>query len=232
MSSIKKTALIIGASGGIGAACVRQLETAPTFSDTVGLSRSNNTDFDITDEQSVNIYADRLKNQGHSFDLIICATGFLHGKNKQPEKRLQQVEASHLLHSFMVNSIGPALAIKHFSPLLKRRSRSVFALLSARVGSIADNRLGGWYAYRASKAALNQLVKTAANELERTIPNAVLVALHPGTVETALSAPFAKDGLAVAAPDQAAAEILSTLSLLKPAQSGCFLDRHGQPIPW
>ena len=131
-----------------------------------------------------------------------------------------------------MNAVGPALVLKHFVPLLPRRGRSVVAALSARVGSIGDNRLGGWYGYRASKAALNQLLRTAAVELARTHPEAVCVALHPGTVATRLSAPHGKAGLRVRTPDQAAADLLAVLDGLTPAHTGGFFDADGRAVPW
>ena len=127
---------------------------------------------------------------------------------------------------------GPALLMKHFLPLLPRAGRCVFATLSARVGSIGDNRLGGWYSYRSSKAALNQIVRTAAIELRRTRPDALCVAMHPGTVATPLSARFAKPGLEVQSPDTAAMRILTVLNMLTPQSSGDFFDQRGQPIIW
>lgn len=131
-----------------------------------------------------------------------------------------------------MNAIGPALLMKHFLPLLPRQGRSVFATLSARVGSIGDNRLGGWYGYRASKAALNQFVRTAAIELGRRQPAAICVALHPGTVATSLSAPFVKAGLDVQTTDQAAGRLIDVIDHLPPGSSGGFFDHRGDPVPW
>jgi NAD(P)-dependent dehydrogenase (short-subunit alcohol dehydrogenase family) len=137
-----------------------------------------------------------------------------------------------MAYHFAVNATGPALLMKHFLPRLARQGRAVFATLSARVGSIEDNRLGGWISYRASKAALNQIVRTAAIELARTRPDAVCVALHPGTVATGLSAPFAKAGLDVQAAPAAAARLLAVIDALVPAQSGKLLDPSGSQIPF
>ena len=134
--------------------------------------------------------------------------------------------------SFAVNAIGPALLMKHFLPLLPRPGKSVFATLSAKVGSIADNRLGGWYSYRASNAALNQLVRTAATELKRSRPEALCVAIHPGTTETSLSAPFSKAGLTVQTPAAAAAAIVTCLDRLGSDASGGFFDRRGKLLQW
>jgi NAD(P)-dependent dehydrogenase (short-subunit alcohol dehydrogenase family) len=163
---------------------------------------------------------------------VFDATGFLHGNGLSPEKALSAVTPDHLAHAFAVNTIGPALLMKHFLPLLPRQGKSVFASLSAKVGSIGDNQLGGWYSYRASKAALNQLVHTAAIELARRKPEAVCVALHPGTVDTGLSSDFAKSGLSVQQPADAAARLLSVIDRLTAADTGGFFDYRGDPLPW
>jgi NAD(P)-dependent dehydrogenase (short-subunit alcohol dehydrogenase family) len=163
---------------------------------------------------------------------VIDATGVLQPDGLAPEKSWRQLDPAHLAQSFAINAIGPALLMKHFLPLLARPGKSVFATLSAKVGSIGDNRLGGWYSYRASKAALNQLVHTAAIELRRSQPDAVCVALHPGTVHSALSAPFAKTGLDVWPPMAAASRLLSVLDQLEAADSGGFFNHDGSPLPW
>jgi hypothetical protein len=137
-----------------------------------------------------------------------------------------------MARAFALNAIGPALIMKHMLPLLPRTGKAVFATLSARVASIGDNRLGGWYSYRASKAALNQLVRTAAVELARRSPNTICIALHPGTVETGLSTPFQKGGLEVQSPETAALRMLKVIDGLGPDQSGAFLDHLGLAIPW
>ena len=134
--------------------------------------------------------------------------------------------------AFAINTIGPALVMKHLLPLLPSSGRAVFAALSARVGSIGDNRLGGWTSYRASKAALNQIVHTQSIELHRRNPGAICVALHPGTVATALSEPFSADGLTVRQPDTAAREILNVIACLSPDDNGAFLDQNGKCVPW
>ena len=137
-----------------------------------------------------------------------------------------------MAEAFAINAIGPALLMKHFLPLLPRGGKSVFATLSARVGSIKDNRLGGWYSYRASKAALNQFVRTAAVELGRSHREALCVALHPGTVDTPLTSPFRKAGLEVQSPDTAAGRLLAVIDRLGPADSGGFFDHRGDDVPW
>ena len=136
-----------------------------------------------------------------------------------------------LLATFTANAVGPALLLRHFSPLLDRQ-RALLVMLSAKVGSIGDNRLGGWYSYRASKAALNQLVRTAAIELARQKPQAICVALHPGTVDTRLSSRFTKSGLEVQSPDEAATRLLAVIDGLGAKDSGGFFNHHGEPLPW
>lgn len=224
-------AVVIGASGGIGGALVHRLKLSENFAATIGFSRSSDPALDLSDESSIVACAEHLARLGTP-RLIIDATGVLHGSALQPEKSLRQVDAKQMAEAFAVNAIGPALLMKHFLPLLPRAGKSIFATLSARVGSIGDNHLGGWYSYRASKAALNQLVRTAAVELKRRQPEAVCVALHPGTVDTLLSSPFAKDGLEVQSPAVAAERLLAVVERLGPGESGGFFDQHGKPIPW
>ena len=221
------TALVIGAEGGIGAALVAALQVT---CETISLSRHSDPAIDLLDEASIAAAAAALA--GKPIRLVIDATGFLHGEGFSPERSLRQIDPAHMAKSFAINAIGPALLMKHFLPILPSTERSVFATLSAKVGSIGDNQLGGWYSYRASKAALNQLVHTAAIELKRRHPHAICVAIHPGTVASNLSAPFAKTGLDVQTPAQAAASILTALKNLTPEQSGHFLDHQGKEIPW
>ena len=226
------TAVVIGATGGIGGAFVAALERDERFARVVGLGRRTDPPLDLTDEGSIVRVAASLAEIGPPPRLVIDATGFLHGDGDGPEKSLRDLDARRLARAFALNAIGPALLMKHLLPLLPRDGKSVFATLSARVGSIGANRLGGWYGYRASKAALNQLVRTAAIELARKHREAICVALHPGTVATSLSAPFAKDGTSVRSPAEAAQALLSVLDGLTAADTGGFLDHAGRPIPW
>lgn len=236
---------MIGARGGLGAAlCTRLRSETPSHQvltagrrSTASGATGNDFDFDIdvTDEPRIAAAASdisRLIDQGLPLRLVIDATGFLHGNGFEPEKSWRQLDAAHMAHAFAVNAIGPALLMKHFLPLLPRSGKSVFATLSAKVGSIGDNRLGGWYSYRASKAALNQLVRTAAIELARQKPQAICVALHPGTVDTRLSSRFAKSGLDVQSPDDAATRLLAVIDGLGAKDSGGFFNHHGEPLPW
>ena len=225
-------AVVIGASGGIGNAIANALDASSRFAEVVRLSRSGKPALDITSEPSIGQAAAGIAARDGKLRLVFDATGFLHDDKFTPEKSWTQIDPDHMQKSFAVNAVGPALLMKHFLPLLAPDGKSVFATLSAKVGSIGDNQLGGWYAYRAAKAALNQIVKTAAIELKRRKPNAICVALHPGTVATGLTGPFAKTGLHVQTPEVAAAQLLTAIDALRPGDSGGFLDRFGQPLPW
>lgn len=220
-------AVIIGAGGGIGAALAAELERRGQPVRRLG--RRTMPALDLLDEASI---AQAAAETGPGLRLVLDATGFLHDDRFQPEKSVRQLDPAHMARSFALNATGPALLMKHFLPLLARDGRAVFATLSARVGSIADNRLGGWTSYRAAKAALNQIMRTTAIELARTRPQVICVSLHPGTVATGLSAPFAKAGLEVQPPDLAAARLLDVVAGLTPAESGGFFDHHGRPIPF
>ena len=224
-------AVVFGASGGIGRALNHALLESQRFDHVVAFSRTTSVAIDLLDEASLERAAAHAASKGE-IRLVIDATGFLHDENQGPEKSLQQIDAAKMARAFALNAIGPALIMKHMLPLLPRKGKAVFATLSARVASIGDNRLGGWYSYRASKAALNQLVRTAAVELARRSPNAICVALHPGTVATSLSAPFSKDGLDIQTVDVSAARLLAVIDGLSPDQTGGFFDHLGAPIPW
>lgn len=226
------SAIVIGAGGGIGAALVRSLEASGQFETVWGLGRHTAPALDLLDEDSIRTSAQAIQATGLPVRLVLDATGFLHNDTWSPEKSWQQLDPAHMAHSFAINAIGPALLMKHFLPLLTREGKTAFVTLSAKVGSIGDNRLGGWYSYRASKAALNQLVRTAAIELKRRHPHAVCVALHPGTVDTGLSTPFAKTGLDVRTPDAAAERLLAVIHHLQPEQSGGFINHDGTELPW
>ena len=222
-------ALVIGASGGIGAAFVQLIDTDPIYRSVTGLHRSSAIAIDLADEASIAAAARACEGLG-PFQLIINAAGLLHAAAFMPEKKLGDLTAAQMQATFAINTIAPALLLRHFTPLLAREG-AVMAMLSAKVGSIGDNRLGGWYSYRASKAALNMLVKTAAIELRRTQPNTVLVALHPGTVNTRLSQPFR--GAEIGRPaEEAAAEMLKVMHSLSPADSGSFISYSGERLPW
>ena len=229
-------ALVIGATGGIGAALMAELERDATLSQVCALSRGSPPALDLLDEASIEQAAKHVSGlmvtSGLALRLVIDATGTLSGNGYAPEKSWRQLDPALMAHAFAINAIGPALLMKHFLPLLPRQGKAVFATLSAKVGSIGDNRLGGWYSYRASKAALNQLMHTAAIELRRSQPEAICVALHPGTVATRLSAPFAKTGLDVQLPADAARCLLVVMDGLSASDSGGFFNHDGSELPW
>ena len=218
-------ALIIGASGGIGGAVAAALSAMGVA--VTGLSQSGDG-LDVTDEASVERHLGALEGP---FDLVFVATGALVIDGAEPEKSVKAVSARALADQYLLNAIGPMLVMKHAIPLLPRNRRSVFAVLSARVGSIGDNRLGGWHSYRAAKAGLNQLIHGAAVELGRTHKQAIAVCLHPGTVETAFTAKYAGSHKTVKAED-AARNLISVIEGLGPEQSGGFFDYAGKEIPW
>ena len=223
-------ALILGASGAIGGAIAAQLQADPRCAQVLTLSRHSTPAIDFDKPDSIAAAAEALRPLG-PWHLIVVATGMLTGPTSGPEKRLAELNATHMAASFATNTIGPALVLAHFAPLLAKGERSLLAVLSAKVGSIGDNRLGGWYSYRASKAALNMLLKTAAIEMARTHPQAVLAALHPGTVNSALSAPFRGAEIG-RPPTEAARDLLAVLDTLQPADSGGFWAYDGQRLPW
>ena len=223
-------ALVLGASGAIGGALAAQLRDDPYCAKMLTLGRSSTPAVDFDAPASIAEAAHSLCTQG-PWTLVLVATGMLQGPTGKPEKRLADLNAAHMAASFAVNAIGPALALAHFAPQLARGERSVLAVLSARVGSIGDNRLGGWYSYRASKAALNMVAKTAAIELARTHPQSVVAALHPGTVDSALSAPFRGARIGRPAGD-AARDLLAVLDALQPEDSGGLWAYDGQRLPW
>lgn len=223
-------AIVLGASGAIGAAICHALRDDPRCATVLALGRTSVPAIDFEAPASIADAAAAVSAQG-PWHLMVVATGMLQGPTGTPEKRLADLSARHMTTSFAVNTIGPALAIAHFAPQLARTERSLVAVLSAKVGSIGDNRLGGWYSYRASKAALNMVVKTAAIELARTHPQLVVAALHPGTVDSALSAPF-RGAQIGRAPGVAARDLLSVIDALQPEDSGGFRAYDGQRLPW
>lgn len=224
------SALVIGSTGGIGTAVVAALEADPACGRVVGLSRASTPAVDLTDEASVEAAAAWLAGNGAPFHLMFDATGGLTLDGAGPEKTIRRLDAGAMAQQFAVNAMGPALLLKHFHSLMAADRRAVFATLSARVGSIGDNQLGGWISYRAAKAALNQIVRTAAIEIARKRPDAVVVALHPGTVRTRLSDGIARD--ITHEPPEAARDMLDVLDRLTPAQSGGFFAYDGSPIPY
>jgi NAD(P)-dependent dehydrogenase (short-subunit alcohol dehydrogenase family) len=223
------SAVVVGASGGVGAALATALRESGRFSGVYALSRT--TGLDLEDEASVAAAAAEV-GAGPAPGLVFVATGVLHA-GFEPERSYRALDPDHMARDYRINTIGPALVAKHFLPLLPRDRRSVFAVLSARVGSIGDNRLGGWHSYRASKAALNMILRNLAIELARTHPQAVVAGLHPGTVDTGLSAPFqrgVKPGK-LFTPARSAGHLLDVLDGLQPADSGGVFAWDGARIP-
>ncbi|ATC30911.1 C-factor [Caulobacter vibrioides] len=237
-----RLAVVVGASGGLGRAFVTRLAVEPGWSAVIGVGRARPDDWpddprtpfltmDLLDETALADLARQLRERG-TLGLLLIATGLLHDTDLAPEKSMRAVSAASMQRLFEVNAVLPSLVAKHLAPLLPKDEPSVIAALSARVGSIGDNRLGGWHAYRASKAALNMMIRCQALELQRERPRAVCVVLHPGTVATDLSAPFARSPKTLFTPDDAAQRLLKVLSQLEPADSGGFFAHDGQPIPW
>lgn len=225
------TAVVVGSSGGIGSALMSALQTETNCANVIGLARSENNGIDLTEEPSIAKAAQLLKQNEDVVHLIIDATGTLSFEGEGPEKSLAALDPDAIAAAFAINAIGPALLLKHFEKLLPKAGRCIFATLSARVGSIGDNRLGGWYSYRSSKAALNQLIKTASIELARKRPEAVCIALHPGTVETKLSTPFARSKFSHS-PQESARNLLNVLDQTGFDKSGSFLAYDGSEIVW
>lgn len=230
-------ALVVGASGGLGSAFVALLAADARFTQVAAWSRSEavvtgekivSQRTDLHDEATIEAATRSLG----EVDLAIVATGLLHDGDLKPEKSWRSLEPSTMIRAFEINTIGPALIAKHVLPHLPRDRRAVFAALSARVGSISDNRIGGWYSYRASKAALNQLIKTLSIELGQQRKEAICVGLHPGTVDSLLSRPFQKNVAPekLFTPTVAAQCLLTVIDALKPSDSGALIAWDGRSI--
>jgi NAD(P)-dependent dehydrogenase (short-subunit alcohol dehydrogenase family) len=223
-------ALVMGSSGAIGAAFLSRLAKDPLCQHVHSLSRSQGLGFDLQDESSLQAAALGCRSFG-PFDLIIDATGALTLEGIGPEKALSSLQQDQMQKVFQINTLGPALLIKHFSPQLASGD-AIYAKLSARVGSISDNKKGGWYSYRASKAALNMVLQTAAIELQRKNPRLRVVAMQPGTVKSELSKPFTSGLSTLLEPDESVQGLLKALKHLEPISGAHFVDHQGQPIPW
>ncbi|MBT8450753.1 MAG: SDR family NAD(P)-dependent oxidoreductase [Deltaproteobacteria bacterium] len=244
------TSLVQGASRGIGLELVRQLlerqpggrviATCRRPDDAAELQelaaqhpgRLRAIALDVREETSIAAAAEAVAGETEQLELILNVAGILHGPGFGPEKKLAQVEPEPLRHAFEVNAFGPLLIAKHFHDFLRHRKRSVFASLSARVGSISDNRLGGWYAYRGSKAAQNMFTKNISIELARVAPHAIVVGLHPGTVDTGLSKPFQRNvpETQLLPPSKSVAALLRVIDSLEPDDSGKIFDFRGKEI--
>ena len=216
--------LILGASGGIGSALVAAFEARGA--DVDQLSRSVDG-FDVTDVASV----ERHLSGREPYDCVVVATGVLEINGAAPEKTVKGLDPAAMMDQFALNAVGPALVLSHAHTLLDREAPGVFAVLSARVRSIGDNKIGGWISYRSAKAAVNQVVRTASIELARTHKQAAVVALHPGTVKTAFTEKYLGRHPAVE-PPQAAEELIAGMDGVGPAQTGKFFDYSGAEVPW
>ncbi|WP_019024200.1 MULTISPECIES: SDR family NAD(P)-dependent oxidoreductase [unclassified Thioalkalivibrio] len=225
-------AVVVGATGGLGAAFVEHLEKDPNCGCVVALGRHSEPPVDLLDETSIERAAGWLRKQAPEWDLILDATGILTIDGHGPEKRLRDLDPAIMARSFAINAIGPALLFKHLAPLLPRLRKGILATLSARVGSIEDNQLGGWVSYRAAKAALNQIVRTTALELRFSHRQATVIALQPGTCATRLSEPYRARAPEVLAPEYASGELLKVLDRLDATDSGSFYDFEGQRLPF
>jgi NAD(P)-dependent dehydrogenase (short-subunit alcohol dehydrogenase family) len=228
------SAIVVGSSGGIGQAVADAIANSGKFERVYRLSRAASADFQIefANTETIEKAAQNIAGEKAEPRLLFAATGVLHNISNMPEKSLRQIDGDWMAENFLINAIGPALIAKHFLPIMPRKGRIIFAVLSARVGSISDNRLGGWYSYRASKAALNMIIKNLAIETARSNPDAIIVALHPGTVETSLSGPFSGGGQHGGrfSPEQAAAKLMTVIDALTPADSGNIFDYDGNII--
>jgi len=234
--------IIVGSTGGIGAAFIETLSASAQVSRVYALSRQGkqhpspkveSLTFDFTDENQIETTTNALRGLG-PFDLCIIATGLLQGEGIAPEKNMRAMSLEVFQKSFMINTFGPAMTAKHFLPLMRRDRKAVFAALSARVGSISDNRLGGWYAFRASKAALNMVLKTLSIEFGRRFKETVIIGLHPGTVDTELSKPFqanVPEGKLFTA-EYSAEKLLKVIDQVKPVDSGLLFAWDGKQIPF
>lgn len=232
---------VIGASGGLGQAFVEHFSAQSNVEIIHAFSRNQmkfenekieNHKMDILSEQSIQ---DAFTDIGEAvlFDIVVVATGFLHDQNVSPEKAIRDINIDNFHQVFSVNTFGPALLAKHFLPRLQSDRKSVFACLSARVGSISDNRLGGWYAYRASKAALNMILKNAAIEIYRKNKKATIIGMQPGTVDTRLSKPFQRNVQEdqLFTPEHSSSSLLTVINDLTPEQSGKVFDFAGEEVP-
>jgi NAD(P)-dependent dehydrogenase (short-subunit alcohol dehydrogenase family) len=231
----KAISVIVGDTGAIGSAFHKLLSTSDRYADVIGFARSyhNERHIDVTNEASVvaaaSCLAEKISNESAEIRLVIIACGLLHTEAKMPEKSMQQIDADWMIENYRVNALGPALVAKYFLPLMPTNGRSVFACLSARVGSISDNRLGGWHSYRASKAALNMLVKNLSIERQRISKDTIIIGLQPGTVISELSRPFG-GGSAKVTAESSTRKMLGVIENISPDQSGQLIGYDGKVI--
>jgi NAD(P)-dependent dehydrogenase (short-subunit alcohol dehydrogenase family) len=246
---ILKTALVVGGGQGIGLGFVRKLLAHEDIERVYATYRRLESatellaiadprlcclQMDITDESQIAAVINQIQAQTPALDYAINSVGVLHEGELQPEKSLRHINSDRLLHYFQVNCIGALLLFKHIQPLLKHPRRSILATISAKVGSIGDNQIGGWYGYRASKAALNMSIRNTAIEYKRTCPQTILVALHPGTTDTRLSLPFQRNvpPEKLFSVDRTVSQLLTVMDGLEPQDSGEFFGWDGNRLPW
>jgi NAD(P)-dependent dehydrogenase (short-subunit alcohol dehydrogenase family) len=240
-------ALVVGAGQGIGLGFVRQLLEGDRADSIYATYRSADSELlqiddprlhclalDLTDETQIAAVVQAIQADTSALHFVINCVGVLHDGTMQPEKSLRQLNADQLLHYFQVNSIGAVLLAKHIQPLLKHRDRALLVTISAKVGSIGDNQLGGWYGYRASKAALNMFMRTVAIEYKRTCPRAIVVILHPGTTDTELSRPFQRNvpPEKLFSVERTVQQLLTVMDSLQETDSGDFFSWNGDRLPW
>lgn len=229
MSAYKKAALVFGVSGGIGSNIYNNLKRKKF--EVYGFSRTTEPNNNIISEKYLKDLSLKFIEQNIKIKIFINAIGFLHNNYYSPEKKLQDINQEYMKKCFEINTIPTALMIKYFCPLMTKDEKSIFASISAKVGSISDNYLGGWYSYRASKAALNQIIKTSSIEQKRLNKNLIMVSVHPGTVNTRLSNPFIGKKK-VQTPSEAAIKIIDLLETLTLEDSGLFFDYNKNIIPF
>ena len=244
--SNSERALVIGASSGIAQALIEQLLQSASVTCIDAVSRSlpkkdfgdsvQHFEVDSSHESQIKAFISARKAEGITYRYVVCTIGFLHNAELaiKPEKRLEDINADAMQHYFAVNTIMPTLWLKNLPAVVAKNAPTTMAFFSARVGSISDNRLGGWYGYRASKAALNMLVKTASVEYRRRVKDSVLVCYHPGTVDTALSKPFQKNVAAekLFTADFTASQLITHLPKLDREQACHFIDWRGEVVTW
>lgn len=227
-------AAVLGATGAIGGAVADHLDADPNCAEVLRFGRRpgrGEVPLDLLDEATIEAASQKAAH----LNLLFIATGGLVIDGSGPEKALSQMHPEALMAQFQLNAVGPALVLKHFARSLARQDRVLIGVLSARVGSIGDNQLGGWYGYRAAKAALNQMLRTTSIEMARKRPGLILAALHPGTVESPLSRPFRPGGTqhpGILTPELSAMRLLRVLDGLTPEETGSFWDHEGQRVPW
>ena len=224
-------AVVIGNSGSIGSAIEKELSDQG-FKNIIGFNRSSSPRLDLLNEETIAQSAQFIKDQNTPVSLVFDATGLLHDDNNMPEKTYKNIDQIFMRKNFEINVMGPALIMKYFLPLLDKEEKSIFASISAKVGSISDNRYGGWYSYRASKAALNQMIKTASIEMKMKNQKAICLAIHPGTVESKLSKPFQKNDLTIQSPQESASNIFKILTSSTSKDTGSFYNWDGKIIEW